>query len=406
MSNVSVVLTTRNEPYLRRTVDDILAGHAEDPPEVIVVLDGRQKAPDLPPGTVKLDPWRGGAARGCMAARHAGIEAASGDTVFVCDAHMSFEPGTLYAVEDALARDPATVTCCRMVHLEPKAWVRGDDMHQGASMVWLDQVPGGFLPLQPKWRYGDGWPEECPCLLGASYGMRRDRYLQVLRAPWRWGTAWGTDEAVLSVTNWLCGGRNAVIPHVAGHWTRTQADVPYIPNAADVAGRWANELRLIDMLPMPDAWRAELLEACEKNDCVLQLWRHIRRMRDAVAGEVAKHREYLAGQARSFEDWRDAWCADSADDLPGKPEADMTTRTRTTKPTPRGRVKGAVKAAAPPDPPRHAIQNPVVPNPGIRCPHCHRRGTHHRVTNTYPNGRRRHICESCGKPFVSFEVER
>ena len=44
-------------------------------------------------------------------------------------------------------------------------------------------------------------------------------------------------------------------------------------------------------------------------------------------------------------------------------------------------------------------QNIIVPEPGVRCPHCGARHGH-KVTNTYPNGRRRRLCGGCGKPFV------
>ena len=50
-------------------------------------------------------------------------------------------------------------------------------------------------------------------------------------------------------------------------------------------------------------------------------------------------------------------------------------------------------------------QNIVVTNHGIRCPHCG--NCHgHKVTNTYPNGRRRRLCGECGRPFVDREETR
>ena len=47
-------------------------------------------------------------------------------------------------------------------------------------------------------------------------------------------------------------------------------------------------------------------------------------------------------------------------------------------------------------------QNIVVPNPGVKCPHCQERYGHH-ITNTYPNGKRRRLCAGCGRPFVDME---
>ena len=57
----------------------------------------------------------------------------------------------------------------------------------------------------------------------------------------------------------------------------------------------------------------------------------------------------------------------------------------------------AKKKAKQPEP------NIVVPDVGIACPHCKTRHGH-KVTNTYPNGRRRRLCGGCGRPFVSAEI--
>jgi len=53
---------------------------------------------------------------------------------------------------------------------------------------------------------------------------------------------------------------------------------------------------------------------------------------------------------------------------------------------------------------RPYYQGPQVMERGIPCPHCgHLFG--HRVTNTYPNGRRRRLCGGCGKPFVAMREQ-
>ena len=53
--------------------------------------------------------------------------------------------------------------------------------------------------------------------------------------------------------------------------------------------------------------------------------------------------------------------------------------------------------------PRRYVTNKVTTMPPVRCPHC---GVEHDpkrrdVNHTYPNGRRRHFCPTCGMPFVS-----
>ena len=49
---------------------------------------------------------------------------------------------------------------------------------------------------------------------------------------------------------------------------------------------------------------------------------------------------------------------------------------------------------------RPYTQAPVAVDAGVPCSHCgHRYG--HKITNTYPNGNRRHTCPKCGTPFIS-----
>ena len=54
---------------------------------------------------------------------------------------------------------------------------------------------------------------------------------------------------------------------------------------------------------------------------------------------------------------------------------------------------------------RAYIIAPRVIDSGICCPHCGECYGHH-VTNTYPNGNRRHVCGKCNKPFVAMRKKQ
>ena len=54
-------------------------------------------------------------------------------------------------------------------------------------------------------------------------------------------------------------------------------------------------------------------------------------------------------------------------------------------------------------PKRKYTQAPRVTDKGVECPHCRNRYDH-KIKNTYPNGNRRRICGTCGKPFVTMRV--
>ena len=56
---------------------------------------------------------------------------------------------------------------------------------------------------------------------------------------------------------------------------------------------------------------------------------------------------------------------------------------------------------------RSYIDNKVTVMPKIYCPHCKvgQDAKKIKVCNSYPNGKRRHFCNDCGRSFVSFPAE-
>lgn len=94
---VSILIPSRNEPFLPNTVADILA-HATGDIEVIVVLDGYWHTtgdghtlalPDDP----RLTLIHRGVARGMRAAINGAADIAKGDFLMKCDAHCMFAEG-------------------------------------------------------------------------------------------------------------------------------------------------------------------------------------------------------------------------------------------------------------------------------------------------------------------------
>jgi hypothetical protein len=100
----------------------------------------------------------------------------------------------------------------------------------------------------------DGQAQECGCVLGGCYALRRSWYLDGLHAPWKAMRGWGSAEQTMSMVNWLRGGRNVILPVVVGHWFRLRT--PYSNPNDRIA---YNQQRLIGMLPMPAEVRAELV---------------------------------------------------------------------------------------------------------------------------------------------------
>ena len=88
---VSIIIPSRNEPFLQHTIDDILAKAAGEI-EVIVVLDGYWPNPQLRDDSRVIVLHRG-QAMGMRAAVNAGAAIAKGKYLMKCDAHCMFAPG-------------------------------------------------------------------------------------------------------------------------------------------------------------------------------------------------------------------------------------------------------------------------------------------------------------------------
>jgi hypothetical protein len=350
-----------------------------------VVNDGDQPGAKGRPrkGVTTITPWAGGA-RGCQPARDAGIMAADTEYVAIIDGHMDFEPGTFAALVEHLESNPRDVVCSRCCHLGMPGWIKPDEQgYSGAFMLWQE----GRVPLVPKWRDVDT-PAEVPCVLGACYAFRRDRYVETLRRPWRMGTSWGRDEEMLSIINWLCGGENRVVNKRAWHWFREHKQVPYETSAGTIAGNLANHWRMLQVLPLPDKWRQELEAGLMSDPMFKSQWKIIQDKLNTAG--INDMRNWLKNQRRTMEEWRALYCCDR--DPRPKHGGDVANRPGYMKPKP-----GQAPA------PVHYIGTRVAP--GIMpCPRGHDHPV--RVVGTYPNGNRQMQCTVCDRKYIDHTAKK
>ena len=88
---ISVVIPARNEPYLQRTIDDILE-KATDEVEIIAVLDGYWPKPSLK-NHKQVVIVHNPEPKGMRWSINDGIKVAKGKFILKCDAHCCFAPG-------------------------------------------------------------------------------------------------------------------------------------------------------------------------------------------------------------------------------------------------------------------------------------------------------------------------
>ena len=381
--NYTVVIAERKEPDLKATVADI---EEKTGAKVIVLHDNRGKGPQR--------------------MRHEGIMQAPPGVVIVMDGHMRVQPGALDIVAESVKHGKA-VACARCHH-HHEITFEGSG-YAGAKVCWKSEEPGSqYWALSGKWRtVGDAGP--IGCVMGACYAFDRDWYIDGLGKPWQFGTGWGMDEEVLSITNWLSGGETILADAHVWHRARVPADVPYSLNPLQSAGLWANRFRILDMLPMHQEDRKELCDHMTHNRFGADMWRLIRRSLEKYDEQVSAYRERK--WERTWQDWKETWLEKEA-----QPTTLMQMRKNIRSRTGAKwhdlmKLKRAElediwsgKASAPepkkkPAKPKGKKGRPLieVKDPGYPCPHCGHRYGHIKKGKPLPNGRQ---VMTCGNPSI------
>jgi len=89
---LSVIIPSRNEPYISQTVDDILKNAVEDI-EVIVILDGCWLKPEEISKDKRVRYLHYAESKGMRNGINMGVALARGEYIMKCDAHCSFSKG-------------------------------------------------------------------------------------------------------------------------------------------------------------------------------------------------------------------------------------------------------------------------------------------------------------------------
>jgi len=118
-NKVSVVIPARNEPFLQKTIDDVLA-KSKGNIEVITILDGFWPSPPLRDDS-RVTIIHRGSAQGMRPAINSGVMVSHGEFLLKCDAHCSFGEGFDVALKEEC--DEHWVVVPRRYSLDPENWV-------------------------------------------------------------------------------------------------------------------------------------------------------------------------------------------------------------------------------------------------------------------------------------------
>ncbi len=289
MYDLSILIPARNEMFLGRTIEDILA-NIEGNTEVIAVCDGYKPDPVLqadPRATLIYHTE----SIGQRAATNEAAKLSKAKYMMKCDAHCSFEKGFDVKMMTEMHDDWTMVPLMRNLHAFDWVCPDGHRRYQGPSgpclecgkpttrdVVWIakespksrsycfDSTPHfqyfGEYSKRPE---GQGEITETMSLQGSYWMLTRDKYWELNVCDENFGS-WGSQGIEVAVKTWLSGGRVVCNQKTwYAHMFRTQGGdfgFPYPISGSDQekAKKFARDLFFNNNWPLqkrPLSWLVE-----------------------------------------------------------------------------------------------------------------------------------------------------
>ncbi len=289
--DLSILIPARNEMFLGRTIEDILA-NSEGNTEVIPVLDGYKPEPALTPDprvTLIYNPQ----SIGQRAATNQAAKLSKAKYIMKVDAHCSFDKGFDRKMLEAIAGHDDWTMAPLMKNLHAFDWVceNGHRRYQGPSgpclecgkettrdVVWqAKRSPNSVsycFDSQPHFQYfgefakrpaGQGEITPTMSLQGSCFMITREKYWELGVCDEAFG-GWGSQGIEVATKTWLSGGAVMVNKKTwYAHMFRTQGGdfgFPYPISGSDQekAKNYARDLFFNDNWPKqvrPLSWLVE-----------------------------------------------------------------------------------------------------------------------------------------------------
>ena len=249
--DISIVIPSRNEMFLSKTIEDIL-DKSRSNTEVIAVLDGAWADPPIKDHP-RVTLIHNSVAIGQRAACNQAVKISNAKYVIKCDAHCGFDEGFDIKLLEDMRDDWTMVPVMR--NLWAFDWVceNGHRRYQGPSGACKEcggettreykwegkhnpQSDSYCFNSEPQFKYFKEYrrrPEyksakantgltETMSLQGSFFMMSRDKYWELNACDENFGS-WGSQGLEVAIKTWLSGGR-CVVSHKTwyAHMFRTQ----------------------------------------------------------------------------------------------------------------------------------------------------------------------------------------
>lgn len=220
MTEISVIIPSRNEKYLGQTINDLIA-KAAGSIEIIVVLDGYWPNPIIKDDKVIY--IHRGLARGMRNAINSAVAISKGKYILKCDAHCMFDEG--YDVKLISDCKDNWVCVPRRYALDPEKWALVDNpkypidymylTHDLHGEVWSEKNKDPKLKEKPI--------DDLMSSQGSCWLMKRTYFDELeLEDEENYGSFWNEMQEV-GLKAWLSGGRLVVNKKTwYAHWHKSE----------------------------------------------------------------------------------------------------------------------------------------------------------------------------------------
>ena len=211
---VSVVIPSRNEPYLRQTCEDLIK-NARGPIEVLAILDGYWPDPkDIVKDVIYIHNEN---PRGMRDGINSGVAIATGEFILKSDAHCMFSVG--WDLDLKAHYEENQVVVPRRYPLDPEKWAieeRKDNKYPVDKMYLSVDLHG---EPWPEGNHSNQMIEDTPSSQGSCWFMSKKYYefLELLDEE-NYGTFYNEFQEI-GLKCWLSGGEVKVNKFVSySHW--------------------------------------------------------------------------------------------------------------------------------------------------------------------------------------------
>lgn len=246
---LSVLIAARNEKYLQKTLDDILA-NAEGDIEIIVVLDGYW--PEQPiPDNKKIILIHHTESIGQRQSINEAAKIAKGEFIMKLDAHCAVDKG--FDVKLVADCEPDWTVVPRMYNLDIETWK--PKLHKRTDYMYIGHNEGRLLRAE---YFNKGQPDndkmidDIMCCMGPGWFMTKKRFWELGGMDEIHG-GWGQMGVEVSLKAWLSGGALKVNKKTwFAHWFRGHIGFPYHITGQEVesARNYSRDLWLNDKWPL------------------------------------------------------------------------------------------------------------------------------------------------------------